>query len=177
MSRCYRWSKTKSRHALNVTADCEMLLLYWAVAVLVIVDHFRRGRARFKLGAHFLDLSCLLFELDSENLYFFLLPCGRCLHSSTSRFSVAWASGAPAAGGLNTLRRSARIGSSSDQYRAQSYIGTDEHESTYRAQVINRRIVDVPDPIPAVSCQTKASRLDHSPIHKLGPRYGPQLSS
>src|SRR6476646_7780334 len=40
---------------------------------LSIRDYFRRWLARFKLGAHFLDLSCLLFELRSENLHLFLL--------------------------------------------------------------------------------------------------------
>ena len=39
---------------------------------LGIVDHLRRGFARFKLGAHLLDLRCLLFKTGSEGLYFFL---------------------------------------------------------------------------------------------------------
>ena len=43
------------------------------VEALFIRDYFRRWLARFKLGAHFLDLSCLLFELRSENLHLFLL--------------------------------------------------------------------------------------------------------
>ncbi len=43
------------------------------VESLFIRDYFRRWLARFKLGAHFLDLSCLLFELRSENLHLFLL--------------------------------------------------------------------------------------------------------
>ena len=43
------------------------------VEALFIRDYFRRWLARFKLGAHLLDLSCLLFELRSENLRLFLL--------------------------------------------------------------------------------------------------------
>ena len=49
---------------------------------LFIRDYFRRWPARFKLGAHFLDLSCLLFELRSENLHLFLLQ-------GDSRFQVS----------------------------------------------------------------------------------------
>ena len=44
---------------------------------LFIRDYFRRWPARFELGAHFLDLSCLLFELRSENLHPFLLLSDR----------------------------------------------------------------------------------------------------
>jgi hypothetical protein len=40
---------------------------------LFIRDYFRRWPARFELGAHFLDLSCLLFELRRQNLHLFLL--------------------------------------------------------------------------------------------------------
>ena len=43
------------------------------VEALFIRDYFRRWLARFELGAHFLNLSCLLFELRSENLHLFLL--------------------------------------------------------------------------------------------------------
>ena len=43
------------------------------VEALFIRDYFRGWLARFKLGAHFLDLSCLLFELRRENLHLFLL--------------------------------------------------------------------------------------------------------
>src|SRR6476646_10814229 len=60
-----------------------MLLLYWSGA-LGIVDDLLPGFARFKLGAHFLDLPGLLFELrrelhsllfepGCESLYLFLL--------------------------------------------------------------------------------------------------------
>ena len=49
---------------------------------LSIRDYFRRWLARFKLGAHLLDLSCLLFELRSENLHLFLLQ-------GHSRFQVS----------------------------------------------------------------------------------------
>ena len=35
-------------------------------SVLGIVDHLRRRLARFKLGAHFLDLRCLLVEKRSK---------------------------------------------------------------------------------------------------------------
>src|SRR4029077_12854893 len=59
-------------------------------AALGIVDHLRRRFARFKLGAHFLDLGGLLLELgceslsllselSCESLYLFLLLRGRCL--------------------------------------------------------------------------------------------------
>ena len=41
--------------------------------VLFIRDYFRRWLTRFELGAYFLNLSCLLFELRSQNLHFFLL--------------------------------------------------------------------------------------------------------
>ena len=41
--------------------------------VLFIRDYFRRRLARFKLGTHLLDLSCLLFKLRRENLHPFLL--------------------------------------------------------------------------------------------------------
>jgi hypothetical protein len=41
--------------------------------VLFIRDYFGRWLARFELGAHFLNLSCLLFELRSKNLHLFLL--------------------------------------------------------------------------------------------------------
>ena len=46
-----------------------------AVAETIIYSrlYFRRWLVRFKLGAHFLDLSCLLFELRRENLHPFLL--------------------------------------------------------------------------------------------------------
>jgi hypothetical protein len=40
---------------------------------LSIRNYFRRGLARLKLSAHFLNLSCLLFELCSETLHLFLL--------------------------------------------------------------------------------------------------------
>ena len=43
------------------------------VEALFIRDYFRSWLARFKLGTHFLDLSCLLFELRRENLHLFLL--------------------------------------------------------------------------------------------------------
>jgi hypothetical protein len=39
-------------------------------AALGIVDHLRRRFARFKLGAHFLDLRCLLFRRRYEGLNF-----------------------------------------------------------------------------------------------------------
>jgi hypothetical protein len=42
-------------------------------AALGIVDHLRRRFARFKLGAHFLDLRCLLFRRRCEGLNFLLL--------------------------------------------------------------------------------------------------------
>ena len=51
------------------------------VKALSIRDYFRRRLTRFKLGAHFLDLRCLLFELRSENLHLFLLQ-------GDSRFQV-----------------------------------------------------------------------------------------
>jgi hypothetical protein len=35
-------------------------------------DHLRRRFARFELGAHFLDLRGLLFQLGRESLYLFL---------------------------------------------------------------------------------------------------------
>ena len=41
--------------------------------VLFIRDYFRRWLARFELSAHFLNLSCLLFELRSKDLHFFVL--------------------------------------------------------------------------------------------------------
>src|SRR5262245_16074707 len=41
--------------------------------VLFIRDYFRRWLARFELGAHLLDLSCLFFELCRENLHLFRL--------------------------------------------------------------------------------------------------------
>jgi hypothetical protein len=44
-----------------------------AGAALGIVDHLRRRFARFKLGAHFLDLRCLLFRRRCEGLNFLLL--------------------------------------------------------------------------------------------------------
>ena len=40
---------------------------------LAIRNYFRRWLARFKLGAHLLDLSCLLFELSCENLHLLVL--------------------------------------------------------------------------------------------------------
>ena len=52
------------------------------VEALSIRDYFRSWLARFKLGAHFLDLSCLLFELRRENLHLFLLQ-------RDSRFQVS----------------------------------------------------------------------------------------
>jgi hypothetical protein len=42
---------------------------------LKIVDHLRRRFARFKLGAHFLDLRGLLFQGCIERLNFLLLLC------------------------------------------------------------------------------------------------------
>jgi len=52
------------------------------VEALFIRDYFRRWLARFDLGAHLLDLSCLLFELRRENLHLFLLQ-------GDSRFQVS----------------------------------------------------------------------------------------
>jgi hypothetical protein len=59
------WSGTKQKAAMrwSVTAHCEMLLLGRGGVLLGIVDHLRRRFARFKLGAHFLDLRGLLLEL------------------------------------------------------------------------------------------------------------------
>src|SRR4029077_19288368 len=48
-------------------------------AALGIVDHLRRRFARFKLGAHFLDLRCLLFRRRCEGLNFLLLCSSRLL--------------------------------------------------------------------------------------------------
>jgi len=42
-------------------------------ALRIIEDHLRHGLTHFNLCAHFVDLRRLLFELGSENLYFFLL--------------------------------------------------------------------------------------------------------
>lgn len=43
------------------------------VEVLFIGCHFLSGLARFNLCAHFLNLSCLLFQLSRENIHSFLL--------------------------------------------------------------------------------------------------------
>ena len=43
--------------------------------VLFIRDYFWRWLARFEPGTHLLNLSCLLFELRSQNVHFFLLQC------------------------------------------------------------------------------------------------------
>jgi hypothetical protein len=40
-----------------------MLLLYWGVRALGIVNHLRRRFARFKLGAHLLKARCQGFDL------------------------------------------------------------------------------------------------------------------
>jgi hypothetical protein len=40
-----------------------MLLLYWGVRALGIVNHLRRRFARFKLGAHHLKPRCQGFDL------------------------------------------------------------------------------------------------------------------
>src|SRR6266513_146298 len=53
-----------------------------SVESLSVRDYFRCWLARFKLGAHLLDLSGLLFELRSENLHLFLLQ-------GDSRFQVS----------------------------------------------------------------------------------------
>ena len=47
-------------------------------ALLIVVDHFRRGLAHLNLGGHLLDLRSLLFELGCESLYLFLLLRDRC---------------------------------------------------------------------------------------------------
>jgi hypothetical protein len=44
-----------------------------SAVLLIIVDDLRGRFARFKLGAHLLDLRCLLFELRSKHLNSFLL--------------------------------------------------------------------------------------------------------
>jgi hypothetical protein len=56
--------------------NCEMLLLYWGAA-LGIVDHLRRGFARFKLGVYLLQsrsqrFNLLLQPLDSPFLFLVL---------------------------------------------------------------------------------------------------------
>ena len=51
-----------------------MLLLAWgSAALLIVVDHLRRGFGHFNLGAHFLDLRRLLFELRRQRINPFFL--------------------------------------------------------------------------------------------------------
>ena len=52
-----------------------MVLLYWSGRTLGIIDYLRRRVARFKLGAHLLDLRCLLFKLGAQELNFIPLLC------------------------------------------------------------------------------------------------------
>jgi hypothetical protein len=50
------------------------------VRLLIVLGHLRRRFARFKLGAHFLDLRCLLFELGAQESNFLPLLCAnRCI--------------------------------------------------------------------------------------------------
>jgi hypothetical protein len=54
-----------------------MLLDWPPAALLIVIDHLRRGFGHFNLGAHFLDERFLLFQLCFESVNFLLLP----LHS------------------------------------------------------------------------------------------------
>src|SRR5439155_8140534 len=51
-----------------------MPLLVWGpAALLIVVDHLRRGFGHFNLGAHLLDLRGLLFQACGDGLNFLLL--------------------------------------------------------------------------------------------------------
>jgi hypothetical protein len=92
----------------------------------IVEDHFRRGFARFKLRAHFLDLRSLLFELGRESLYLFLLQRDR--HLQPLNFAIEHgllcALRNVGLGGFG--RKSTRVGSSG-RGRTQPSIGIDEH--------------------------------------------------
>src|SRR5258708_22724676 len=67
--------KQKAVMRRSVTADCEMLLLYLGAgaALATVQNRFRRRFARFKLGAHLLDLKRLFLHRCYEGRNFFLL--------------------------------------------------------------------------------------------------------
>src|SRR3954452_21817431 len=94
---------------------------------LFIRDYFRRWLARFKLGAHFLDLSCLFFQLGGESLYLFL----QLLNFGVERRVglSALGNGLAAAGGKSTQVSISR------QHCAQPSIGIDIHETRDPAKV------------------------------------------
>src|SRR5215469_6813944 len=65
---------------VNAAASEERRIRSWGGPglPLAIIGHLRRGFAHFKLGTHFLDLGGLLFELECESLYLFLLLSDCC---------------------------------------------------------------------------------------------------
>jgi len=114
-------------------------------ALLIVVDHFRRGLAHLNLGAHLLDLCGLLSELRRESLYLFMLLRDRCLQllNFAIEHGLLGALGNVGLGGFG--RKSTRVGSIHGE-RAQPSIGIDEHESEGRPA--NRRTEDVVDKAP-----------------------------
>ena len=59
-----------------MTADCETLLFVRrALLLLIVEDRLRCRFGHFNLGAHLLDLRCLLFQARSESLNFPSVEC------------------------------------------------------------------------------------------------------
>ena len=110
-------------------------------------NHFGRRLTHFELGARFLDLRSLLFELGGERLYLLLLLRNGCLQALNCLIqhgllgSIGNGLGPDAAFG----RKSTRIGSIHGD-RAQSSIGIDHHHSGRGGG--NRRTGDIVDSAP-----------------------------
>ena len=130
-----------------VTFEERRLSASHIAALRFVHNHFGRRLIHFELGARFLDLRSLLFELGCERLYLLLLLRDGCLQA----LKCAIEHGLLGSGVGNGLgpdafgRKSTRVGSIGGD-RAQSSIGIDHHHSGRRGG--NRRTKDIVDSAP-----------------------------